>query len=110
MLFLDNPAGVGFTYSEGGQLDQLTDLQVGKNLVGAMAQFMKLFPHMVPGAVASQTPFFAFGQSYGGAYVVSLAHVYLDHRENDPDFIRDINLRGIGKKSLMKSCVNAFQK
>merc|ERR1719312_218365 len=61
-----------------------------------MAQFMKLFPHMVPGAVASQTPFYAFGQSYGGAYVVSLAHVYLDHRENDPDFIRDINLRGIG--------------
>ena len=72
----------------------------GKNFLGvknkARRQFMKLFPHFVPGTVASQTPFFAFGQSYGGAYVVSLAHAYLQYRENDPDFIKDINLRGIG--------------
>ena len=75
---------------------------MGRHLVEAMAQFTKLLPHMVPGTVASQTPFFAFGQSYGGAYVVSLAHVYLDYRENDPDFIKDINLRGIGKTTTLK--------
>ena len=73
-----------------------TDLEVGTALLEATRQFMLLYPHMVRGTVAAETPFYAFGQSYGGAYVVSLAHVYLSYRENDPDYIRDISLRGIG--------------
>ena len=40
--------------------------------------------------------FYAFGESYGGAYVISLAHVYLKYRENDPDRVANINFEGIG--------------
>ena len=40
--------------------------------------------------------FYAFGESYGGAYVISLAHVYLKYRENDPNRIANLNFEGIG--------------
>ena len=40
--------------------------------------------------------FYAFGESYGGAYVISLAHVYLQYRENDPSSVSNLNFVGIG--------------
>ena len=41
---------------------------------------MKLFPYMSGGGVASKTPVYAFGESYGGSYVISLSKVYLNYR------------------------------
>ena len=41
---------------------------------------MLVYPSMVSGGVASKTPVYAFGESYGGSYVISLAKVYLDYR------------------------------
>ena len=46
----------------------------------ALTQFMLVYPSMVSGGVASKTPVYAFGESYGGSYVISLAKVYLDYR------------------------------
>ena len=51
---------------------------------------------MIEGIIPSGTPLYAFGQSYGGAYVVSLSHLYLSYRENDREKIKDIWLKGIG--------------
>ena len=51
-----------------------------KEVLEALLQFMKLFPYMSGGGVASKTPIYAFGESYGGSYVISLAKVYLNYR------------------------------
>jgi len=75
-LFLGT--GFSFTSSKGGY--PTTDEDLASELLEGLTQFMLLFPYMVPGAVSSQTPVYAFGESYGGAYVVSLAHVYLQQR------------------------------
>ena len=96
LLYIDNPVGTGFSYTESEEGYPTTDEEVAASLIEAMRQFMKLYPFMVEGATAASTPFYAFGQSYGGAYVVSFAHVYLEYRENDPSHIKDIQLKGIG--------------
>ena len=57
-----------------------TDEQVAKEILEALTQFMLVYPSMVSGGVASKTPVYAFGESYGGSYVISLAKVYLDYR------------------------------
>lgn len=97
MLYIDNPAGTGFSFSQSptNGLPE-TDEQIGRELLEALRQFMLLYPYMISGVDASQTPVYAFGESYGGAYVVSLAHVYLHMRENNKDFIKNIMLKGLG--------------
>ena len=96
LLYIDNPVGTGFSFTDSEEGFLRTDEEVAASLIEAMRQFMKLLPYMVEGATAASTPFYAFGQSYGGAYVVSFAHVYLHYRENDPLYIKDIQLKGIG--------------
>ena len=77
-LFKTLSKGFSFTSSKEGYPS--TDEQLASELLEALTQFMLLFPWMVRGAISSQTPVYAFGESYGGAYVVSLAHVYLQQR------------------------------
>ena len=40
--------------------------------------------------------FFAFGESYGGSYVVSLANKFLETKATDPRVAYDLNFAGIG--------------
>ena len=56
-----------------------------------MLQFAEVLPYFIPGVKSKEMPFFAFGESYGGAYVIALAHVYLKHKEANPT--RVANLR-----------------
>ena len=80
MLYIDSPVGTGFSFTTSDRGYPSTDEQLASELLEGLTQFMLLFPFMVGGAIASQTPVYAFGESYGGAYVVSLAHVYLQQR------------------------------
>ena len=96
MLFIDNPVGTGFSFTESEDGYPTTDEEVAEALLEALRQFMRFLPFMVDGAVPAATPLYAFGQSYGGAYVVSLSHLYLSKRENDKPYIKDIWLKGIG--------------
>ena len=60
---------------------------------------MLLFPYLTKGKAAEDTKIFAFGESYGGSYVVSLAHEYLkrlESSEGGEEEYRHVNLRGIG--------------
>ena len=96
MLYIDNPVGTGFSFSPWDDGLPESDVQIGRELLECLRQFMLLYPYMISGVDASSTPVYAFGESYGGAYVVSLAHVYLHMRENDPDYIKNIRLKGLG--------------
>ncbi len=79
-FFSDNPVGTGFSYTPFKDGYPRTDEQLAQNILTALTQFMRILPFMVKGAKPSTMPFYAFGESYGGAYVVSLAHVYLHFR------------------------------
>ena len=96
MLYIDNPVGTGFSFTDKKEGYPTTDEEVAVALVEALRQFMLFLPSMVPDAVPAATPLYAFGQSYGGAYVISLSHLYLSYRENNPSYIKDIWLKGIG--------------
>ena len=96
MLYIDNPVGAGFSFTESEDGNPETDEQVGKELLEGLVQFMKIYPAMVSGAEPSKTPVYAFGESYGGSYVISLAKTYLEYRENDGSYISELWLKGIG--------------
>ena len=96
MLYIDNPVGTGFSFTDHEDGYPRTDEQVAEDLLEAILQFMRFYPYMIRDANPSATPFFAFGQSYGGAYVVSLSHLYLSHRENNQSYVQNIFLKGIG--------------
>ena len=96
ILYIDNPVGTGFSFTDNDEGYPTSDEDVAIALMEALRQFMRFLPSMVEGMIPSGTPLYAFGQSYGGAYVVSLSHLYLSYRENDREKIKDIWLKGIG--------------
>ena len=69
---------LSFTKSDEGYPE--SDEQLAKEVLEALIQFMLVYPSMVSGGISSKTPVYAFGESYGGSYVTSLAKVYLNYR------------------------------
>ncbi len=51
---------------------------------------MKVFPYMTGGQSAEETDFYAFGESYGGAYVVSLAKTYMKKRKDGAEVVQQL--------------------
>ncbi|EEC06223.1 serine carboxypeptidase, putative, partial [Ixodes scapularis] len=68
VLYLDNPVGAGFSFteSEEGYARNLND--TSKNLFEALQQFFTLFPEYIDNDV------YVGGESYGGKYVPALAY------------------------------------
>lgn len=81
VLFLEAPAGVGFSYRENSQDYSTDDDQVARDNHEAIKNFFIKFPQF------KSNPFFVTGESYGGIYVPTLAVEIL---RNSPD----INLQG----------------
>uniref|UniRef100_A0A4W3JTE1 Carboxypeptidase n=1 Tax=Callorhinchus milii TaxID=7868 RepID=A0A4W3JTE1_CALMI len=66
MLYLESPAGVGFSYSD-DQIYKTNDTEVSFNNYLALKEFFHLFPEY------SKNDFYVTGESYGGIYVPTLA-------------------------------------
>lgn len=86
MLYIDNPAGVGFSFTNNGTVPTNQN-DVGYLLYFAVQQFLMMFPDL------RRNPFYVSGESYGGKYVPALAHRI--HLENSNDDFPKINLVGI---------------
>ncbi|XP_069507337.1 lysosomal protective protein isoform X2 [Ambystoma mexicanum] len=80
MLYLESPAGVGFSYSDDKNY-ATNDTEVAMNNYLALKEFFRLFPEY------SKNEFFITGESYGGVYVPTLSELVME----DPS----INLQGI---------------
>ncbi|XP_040186159.1 lysosomal protective protein-like isoform X1 [Rana temporaria] len=80
MLYLETPAGVGYSYSDDKSY-QINDTQVARDNYMAMKDFFRLFPEF------SENEFYIAGESYGGFYVPNLA---VELSKDD-----SINLKGI---------------
>lgn len=76
VIYIDNPVGVGFSYTESGCYSTTLD-EVKKNLYNALEQFLKLFPDL------SRRELYVAGVSLAGKYVTALAHkIYKEQKFN----------------------------
>lgn len=87
MLFIDQPVGTGYSYTDpDGYCTNIT--QVADHLYIALKQFIQLFPWLY------ENPFFITGESFAGKYIPAIG--YKIYEENkDEEFV--INLQVIYK-------------
>ncbi|XP_019152739.1 PREDICTED: serine carboxypeptidase II-3-like [Ipomoea nil] len=91
MLFLESPAGVGFSYSNTtSDYNTTGDKSSAKDAYTFLINWLERFPHY------KNRDFYITGESYGGHFVPQLAYTILAHNNNNnksnPPFI---NLKGI---------------
>lgn len=85
MLFIDQPVGTGFSYTDpSGYLKNVT--QTSKQLFIALTQFLKMFPWL------QKVEFYVTGESYAGKYIPSLGYeIYQENESYKNEF--QINLK-----------------
>ncbi|GAB0097761.1 venom serine carboxypeptidase-like [Sergentomyia squamirostris] len=74
LLYIDNPVGTGFSFTDDEEGYSKTEAEVGQNLHEALQQFFTLFPDL------RKRDFFLSGESYGGKFVPALG--YYIHQQN----------------------------
>lgn len=84
VLYIDNPVGTGFSFTNGGYAQNQT--KVGEDLYQALKQFFLLFPDL------QRNDFFVSGESYAGKYVPAVSHTIHKHNQNSKF---KINLKGL---------------
>ncbi|XP_040820711.1 probable serine carboxypeptidase CPVL isoform X2 [Ochotona curzoniae] len=86
MLYIDNPVGTGFSFTQDSRGYAVNEDDVAKDLYSALNQFFHLFPEY------NRNEFYISGESYAGKYVPAIAH-YI-HTLN-PTRMSKFNLKGI---------------
>ncbi|XP_073986335.1 venom serine carboxypeptidase-like [Rhodnius prolixus] len=86
VIFIDNPVGTGFSFTENNAGYAVNEDAVAKDLYSAVYQFFQLFPQY------QNNDFYIAGESYAGKYVPSLAN---EIDKNNPKASLKINLKGI---------------
>ncbi|KAF0388791.1 prepro-carboxypeptidase Z [Gigaspora margarita] len=86
IIFLDEPIGVGFSYSD-GEYNVTSTEQAAADMYTFLHLFFKKFPQY------SNSEFHIFGESYGGRFVISLAKYIIDMNETGKE---KINLKSVG--------------
>lgn len=86
MLFIESPAGVGFSYSNDKSDYTVGDARTSADLYVFLLGFLKEFPQY------ANTPFWVSGESYGGHYVPNLANYIAG--KNAEGATPQINLQG----------------
>ncbi|KAI8428241.1 hypothetical protein MSG28_002462 [Choristoneura fumiferana] len=75
LLFIDNPVGTGYSYTESEDGFAIDLDTYATHLYTAMKQFVQLFPEL------QNAPLFVAGESYAGKYVPALAMKIHEHKE-----------------------------
>uniref|UniRef100_A0A4W5RRA8 Carboxypeptidase n=1 Tax=Hucho hucho TaxID=62062 RepID=A0A4W5RRA8_9TELE len=88
VLYLESPAGVGFSYSDDSNYTT-NDTEVSMNNYLALKEFFKAFPEYI------KNEFFLTGESYGGIYIPTLAERVMEDTS--------MNLQGIAVGNGMSS-------
>ena len=87
VLWLDQPAGVGFSY---GEETDSNEAMISEDAYYFLQSFMQKFPQY------SQNPLVIVGESYGGHYAPAIAHrVWRGNKSLKKDCIH-LNLSGVG--------------
>jgi len=86
MLYIDNPVGTGFSFTEDDAGYATNEEDVGRDLYSALTQFFTLFDSY------QSNDFYITGESYAGKYIPAAA--YTIHLENPAAELK-INLKGV---------------
>ncbi|XP_028155892.1 venom serine carboxypeptidase-like [Ostrinia furnacalis] len=85
LLFIDNPVGTGFSFTDDDRGYATNQTTIGENLYSALQQFLTLFPEL------RKAPLTIAGESYAGKHIPSLGvQIHWHREENEP-----INLYGM---------------
>ncbi|XP_037034544.1 venom serine carboxypeptidase-like [Bradysia coprophila] len=102
LLYIDNPVGTGFSFTENDGGYAKNEKDVGKDLFNALRQFFTLFSELRGNA------FYVTGESYAGKYVPAVAHtIYKNSKSTDPK--DKINLQGLAIGNGLSDPVNQMQ-
>ncbi|EPS60190.1 hypothetical protein M569_14612, partial [Genlisea aurea] len=88
LLFVESPAGVGWSYSNTSSDYNTGDANTARDLRVFLTEWLKKFPAF------QNRDLFLTGESYAGHYVPQLAAALLDHNQRSPD--RKFNIKGVG--------------
>ncbi len=83
MLFIEQPAGVGFSYSDNSNDYSIGDSQAAKDMYQLILSFFATFPAL------QSNDFYITSESYGGHYMPTLAKYIVDNNQNG-----NINFKG----------------
>jgi len=86
MLYLDNPVGVGFSFTQRPAGYVTNEDEVGRHILGFLVQFFEVFPDF------GQNDFYIAGESYGGKYTPAAAYAIAMFNQKEPS--RAIKLTG----------------
>ncbi|XP_039764469.1 venom serine carboxypeptidase-like [Pararge aegeria] len=85
LLFIDNPVGTGFSFTDSDDGYSTNQTTIGENLYKALQQFFQIFPEL------RKAPLILAGESYAGKHVPSLAiQIHWHKNKSQP-----INLQGL---------------
>jgi vitellogenic carboxypeptidase-like protein len=87
MVFVDNPVGVGFSFTQSSAGYATGENDVARNMYSLLTQLFQVFPEFLP------CDFYVTGESYAGKYVPAIAS-YIDQQNKGTPQIR-INLKGL---------------
>jgi cathepsin A (carboxypeptidase C) len=87
MIWLDQPAGVGFSW---GTLDDKNEADAARDAYDFLQAFFKAHAEL------QARPFFIVGESYGGHYSPALSYLVSQNNANLPPGAVKINLQGLG--------------
>jgi cathepsin A (carboxypeptidase C) len=87
VLWLDQPAGVGFSY---GEETDSNEQMVGEDAYYFLQAFFQTYPEY------SSNPLFIVGESYGGHYAPAIAHRVLRGNQAKKEHTVHLNLAGLG--------------
>lgn len=85
LVYVDQPAGTGFSYAEKAGYDS-NEAEVSEDMLQFLLAFYEKFPNL------KDNEFYIFGESYGGHYVPSVAHRVWEENQKTPG---TINLKGM---------------
>jgi len=88
MVFLEQPVGVGFSYSDNSDDYKIGDSQAAKDNLQTILQFLTKFPQY------SKVPLFITSESYGGHYMPTLAYEIVKYNEKQGDAGLKLNFKG----------------
>ena len=89
VIFLESPAGVGFSYSNNSlDYSNVGDNRTARDSYIFLLNWLERFPQY------KTRDFFIAGESYGGHYALQLAHLILSNNKNRENH-KVINLKGI---------------
>jgi len=86
VLYVDNPVGAGFSYTEDDSGYSIDQTAVARNLYASLVQFFKLFPEY------QLNDFYVTGESFAGHYVPAVSYAI---HQNNPEAEVKINLKGL---------------